>query len=379
MKIILAIDSFKGSMSSTEAAESAARGILSAIPCAKTEVCPIADGGEGTTEAIITAKGGVWRECEVSDPLSRRITARYGYLASSGTAVIEMSAAAGITLITPDERNPLYTTTYGVGEMIKDAMAHGARRFIIGLGGSATNDGGVGMLEALGFRFLRNDGTPIKLGAIGLRELVKIDTDTAIPELSECEFRVACDVKNPLCSENGASFVYGGQKGADDAMKQELDTLLKRYAELTMAVLPDADPDAEGAGAAGGLGFALLAYLGAKMQSGIELVIDVTGLEEKIKGADIVVTGEGRLDGQSCMGKAPVGVARIARKYGKPCIAFSGAVSADAVKLAEYGIDAFFPIVRKPVTLTEAMDIENAKRNMEDTVRQVFNLIRAVK
>ncbi len=376
MKVVLAIDSFKGSLTSIEAAEAASRGILTAIPCAEISVCPIADGGEGTTEAIIAATGGVMRNCEANDPLGRKVTARYGYIPSSGTAVMEMSAAAGITLVAPEERNPLLADTYGVGEMIKHAIDSGVRRFIIGIGGSATNDGGVGMLSALGFGFYKADGSAIERGAIGLSELQKIDTGTAIPELRECSFRVACDVRNPLCGKNGASHIYGEQKGADEKMRCLLDSYLERYACLTESLIPTADKCAEGAGAAGGLGFALLSYLGAEMSPGIELVTEVTGLEEKIKLADVVVTGEGRLDGQSIMGKVPVGVSRLAMKHGRMCIALAGSVTDDATKLHEYGIDAFFPIIPSPTTLADAMKPENAKKNLARAAEQAFRLIK---
>lgn len=376
MKVVLAIDSFKGSMSSTEAAKAAARGVLSAYPCAENVIIPIADGGEGTAEAIVSARGGEWCECTVIGPIGEPVCARYGYMAESKTAVMEMSAAAGLPLVPEDKRNPMYTTTYGVGEMIRDAIARGARSFIIGIGGSATNDGGAGMLAALGFGLKKENGEPIALGALGLAELSGIELSDAIPELSECEFRVACDVKNPLCGKNGASYVYGGQKGADENMKAELDALLDKFATATESVIPTADRCAEGAGAAGGLGFALLSYLGAKLESGISLVIEASGLEEHIKSADVVVTGEGRIDGQSYMGKAPVGVASLAKKHGKLCVALAGSVAEDADGLSEHGIDAVFSILSSPTSLSEAMKPEVAKRNMENTARRVFSLIK---
>lgn len=267
------------------------------------------------------------------------------------------------------------TTTFGVGEMILDAIGRGCRKFVIGIGGSATNDGGIGMLQALGFEFLNENGTAVSHGANGLSELCEIRIGNANEKLCECSFSVACDVKNPLCGEYGCSAVYGPQKGATEEMIKEMDACLSRYAELTKAVIPNAEPEAEGAGAAGGLGFALMSYLGAKLISGIELVMRETALEEHIKGADLVVTGEGRLDGQSYMGKAPIGVAGLAKKYGKPVIAFSGCVTEDAVLCNDRGIDAFFPIVRKPCSLSEAMDIENAYMNLKDTAVQVFRLI----
>ena len=286
-----------------------------------------------------------------------------------------MSQEAGITLISDAERNPLHTTTFGVGELILDAISKGCRNFVIGIGGSATNDGGVGMLQALGFEFLNKDGKQVSYGAKGLQEIVAIKTENAVKELKECQFSVACDVKNVLCGENGCSAVYGPQKGATPEMILEMDSWLKDYARLTKEVLPASDENFPGTGAAGGMGFALLSYLDATLCSGIELVIRETGLERHIPDADVVITGEGRLDGQSYMGKAPIGVAKLAKKYGKTVLAFSGCVTDDAVLCNEHGIDAFFPIVRKPCTLEEAMDVENAHKNLRDTVCQVFRLL----
>ncbi len=375
MRVVLAIDSFKGSLSSLEAASAAAEGIMLAHPEAECIISPIADGGEGTVSAVAAALGGEICTAQVHGPLMGEVYADYCYVEATKTAVIEMSAAAGITLIDKVERNPMLATTYGVGELILDAIKRGARHFIVGIGGSATNDGGTGMLSALGVKLLDGEGKPINQGAVGLYSLEKVDTGSLIPEISECDFRVACDVKNPLCGKSGASYIYGRQKGADDKMIAELDALLSKFAAKTREVIPTANDEAEGAGAAGGLGYALMAYLGAEMSSGIDLVMDLTRLEEKIKKADIVVCGEGRLDGQSCMGKAPIGVARLAKRWGKRCIAFSGAIGEGAATLNEHGIDAFFPILRSVVTLDVAMDKEVAIRNMRDTAEQVFRLI----
>ncbi len=379
MRVVIAIDSFKGSMSSRTAAEAAMAGVLDAYPAADCDICPVADGGEGTVDALMAAVGAEQYECTVSDPIGRKITASYGYSSATRTAVIEMSAAAGITLVSGEERNPLYTTTYGVGEMLCDALSRGARRFIIGIGGSATNDGGAGMLEALGYRFLDKNGIPVRRGGIGLIDIYSIDESLAIKELSGCEIVVASDVSNPLCGELGASYVYGGQKGADEKMKELLDLGLMNFAECTRALFPSANPNSPGAGAAGGLGFALREYLSASMRPGIELVSELAGLDGRIGKADIVITGEGRLDGQSCMGKVPAGVAALALKHGIPCLAFAGAVSSDAIKLHELGLTAFFPIARGPVSLAEAMNEINAKENMRSAVREVFLLIRAQK
>ncbi len=376
MNVIIAIDSFKGSLSTFQAGEASAEGIKAVYPNASITISPIADGGEGTTEAIISAAGGKIKTVTVRGPLGSPISASYGIMKSTKTAVIEMAAASGITLINEKDRNPLYTTTYGVGELIADAIGEGCRDFIIGIGGSATNDGGIGMLTALGARFTDQNGNPILLSAIGLRELQKIDTSGMLPALKECRFSIACDVKNPLCGENGCSAVYGPQKGATKEMIPLMDAWLAHYATLSEALNPHISPDHPGCGAAGGLGFAFLSYLGAELRSGIKLVMHATGLKEKIQNADIVITGEGRLDGQSCMGKAPTGVAALAKKYKKPVIAVAGGVTEDAARLHEYGIDAFFPILRTPCTLEEAMNTENAYRNLKNTTEQIFRLLK---
>ncbi|MBE7043531.1 MAG: glycerate kinase [Ruminococcaceae bacterium] len=379
MKVVAAIDSFKGSLSTFQAGEALAVGVKRVYPDAQVLISPLADGGEGTVEAIVGAAGGTMVEVTVHNPLGRLIQSQYGMVEATKTAIIEMASASGITLIEASERNPLVTTTFGVGELILDAIEKGCRQFVIGIGGSATNDCGVGMLQALGFSFLDEKGNPVGYGANGVKQIAAIQTVGVHPALKDCEFRIACDVKNPLCGELGCSAVYGPQKGATPLMVEEMDGWLHRFAELTKTVNPDADPDYPGSGAAGGLGFAFMSYLGGTLTSGIELVIKETGLEELVKDADVVVTGEGRLDGQSHMGKAPIGVAKLAKQYGKTVLAFSGCVTRDAVKCNDHGIDAFFPILRTPCTLEEAMDAENAFSNMSDTVEQVFRLLKIAK
>lgn len=379
MKVTIAIDSFKGSLTTFQAGEAARDGIKRVYPNAETIISPIADGGEGTTEAIVSASGGVMKEITVCDPLGRKIKAEYGFLSQSKTAVIEMSKAAGITLVSDSERDAMNTTTYGVGEMILDAIKDGCRSFVVGIGGSATNDGGVGMLSALGFEFLDKDGNRITNGARGLEHLCEIKSDKAVPELFECNFRIACDVTNPLCGENGCSAVYGPQKGATEDNIPLMDKWLKNYAELTKRINPDSNPDYPGSGAAGGMGFAFMSYLGGTLVSGIELVMSMTGIEEHIKNSDIVIVGEGRLDSQSANGKAPVGVAGIAKKYSKPVFAVAGCTRQDAGILNQSGIDAFFPILKAPCTLAEAMDSENAQRNLTDTVEQIMRLYKTAK
>lgn len=377
MNVVIAIDSFKGSLTSLEAGEKIKDGVLLAWPEAAVAVRPLADGGEGTVEALTLGMGGVLETVRVTGPLGRPVTCTYGLVerGSEKLAVIEMSGAAGITLVSPEERNPLHTTTYGVGEVILDAMEKGCRKFLLGIGGSATNDGGTGMLQALGFGLLDREGNPVSPGAKGLEQLVSITDAGVNPLLKMCSFRIACDVSNPLCGPRGCSAVYGPQKGADAAMIRQMDEWLSRYA----ALCPQADPNFPGAGAAGGLGFAFQAFTNAVLEPGADIVLDETGLEEYIQGADIVVTGEGRLDSQTVMGKAPAAVARLAKKYGKTVLAFSGCVTEDARACNQAGIDAYFPILRRPSTLEEAMGKETAGRNLRDTAEQVFRLVNACK
>ncbi len=381
MKIVISMDSFKGSLSAIEAGEAARDGVLRVYPDAEIEVAALADGGEGTVRAIIGATGGSFEQVRVHDPLGRTVTAEYGVIGGTKTAVMEMAEASGITLLTEEERNPLETSTFGFGEMLRDAMEKGYRDFIIGIGGSATNDGGFGMLRALGFEFCDRKGAPVPLGAKGLRELARIEMKNANPVLAECRFTVACDVKNPLCGENGCSAVFGPQKGAAPDTAKAMDEWLSRYAALTEKAVGKDFSAHEGSGAAGGLGFALLAYLNASLRSGAQTVMEAVSLEQKIKAADILITGEGKLDAQSFMGKAPVEAAKIAKKYGKKVIAFSGAVSdslSDTSDLrGERFIDAFFPIVGKPCALAEAMDKEQAARNMRRTAEQAFRFLQA--
>ncbi|MBR2811866.1 MAG: glycerate kinase [Solobacterium sp.] len=379
MKAVIAIDSLKGSLTSLQAGDAIRTGILKAIPDAEVLVRPLADGGEGTVEALTLGMGGQLQTITVTGPLGVPAEAVYGILNDGKTAVMEMSAAAGITMVEDRLRNPLHTTTYGVGEMITDAIRKGCRHFIMGIGGSATNDGGAGMLAALGYGMLDQEGNPIAFGAKGLEALAQIDDTHVNPLLKECDFKIACDVTNPLCGENGCSAVYGPQKGADPSMIILMDKWLGRYAELAHAKYEKADPLIPGTGAAGGLGFAFLGFTNATLESGIAIVLKETRLEDYVRDADIVITGEGRLDGQTVYGKAPIGVAKIGKKYGKTVIAFSGAVTEDAVACNEHGIDAFFPILRRISTLAEAMDPTAARKNMEDTAEQVFRLIKEVK
>ncbi len=375
MKVVIAIDSLKGSLSSMEAGTAIKDGILAAKPDAEVIVKPLADGGEGTTDALIEGMNGERIDLTVTGPMHTPVDAYYGYLKATNTAVMEMASAAGITLVPDSEKNPLLATSYGVGEMINDAIQRGCRNFIIGIGGSVTNDGGIGMLKALGVRFLDENGEDAGEGGQALAKVARIDVSGMNPLLKECHIQVACDVNNPLCGENGSTYVYGPQKGVTEDMKKTLDEAMAHFARVTSETLENDYMNTPGAGAAGGLGYAFLAYTGAALTPGIELILDAVGLEEELSGADVVVTGEGRLDFQTAMGKAPVGVARLAKKYNAKVIAFAGSVTKEATACNKEGIDAFFPILRSVCTLAEAMDPVAARNNMTATVEQVFRLL----
>lgn len=374
MKVVVAIDSFKGSMTSMEAGYAVRDGVLAAIPEAKVIVKPLADGGEGTTDSLIQGLGGERIDVTVTGPLGTPVNAYYGYLKETNMAILEMASAAGIILVTEEEKDPMTATTYGVGEMIKDAAEKGCRNFIIGIGGSATNDGGLGMLKALGYEFLDESGADVGEGGQALGKIAAIRTENVYSELKNCHFQIACDVNNPLCGTNGATYIYGPQKGVTPEMREPLDQAMANYAAVTKDVMGNDHINTAGAGAAGGMGFAFLSYLNASLTPGIELILDAVELEKELMDADIVVTGEGRLDHQTAMGKAPVGVAKLAKKYNAKVLAFAGSVTKDANACNAAGIDAFFPIVRGITTLAEAMHTETAKTNMAAAVEQVFRL-----
>lgn len=375
MKVVTAIDSFKGSLTSLEAGHGVETGFKRVDSAIEVNVRPLADGGEGTVDALTEGMHGDKVYVQVTGPLGDKVNCPYGIIAESQTAIIEMSGAAGITLIPRNQLDPMKATTYGVGEVIKDAINRGCRRFLIGIGGSATNDGGVGMLMALGYDFLDAQGQPIALGAQGLKDLDHIETSHVLPALQECSFKIACDVTNPLCGAQGASAIYGPQKGATSAQVLEMDGWLAHYAKCAQALDDTIDATYPGTGAAGGLGFAFKSFLQGELVSGISMVLEETQLEDAIKEADLVIAGEGRLDGQTAMGKAPIGVAQLAKKYDKPVIAFAGCVTKDATLCNKHGIDAFFPIMRKATTLDEAMNHDNALNNLADTAEQVMRLI----
>lgn len=375
MKVVIAIDSLKGSLSSIEAGNIIKDAVLNIKPHAHVIVKPLADGGEGTVDSLIEGLGGEKIPLTVTGPLGSKVNTYYGYIKDTSTAVIEMASAAGITLVPEKDKDPLQATTYGVGEMIRHAINLGCQNFIIGIGGSATNDGGLGMLKALGWEFFDKNGEDVGEGGQALSKIDVICTDNVYKPVYSCSFKVACDVTNPLCGPNGATYIYGPQKGVSDDIRDSLDLAMEHYASMTEKYLSINAKDAAGAGAAGGMGYAFLSYLNAELTPGIELILNAIDLETEIKDADIVITGEGRLDHQTVMGKAPVGVAKLAKKYGKKVIAFAGSVTKDAAICNDIGIDAFFPIIREIITLQEAMKPEVAAENMKATVEQVFRLL----
>ena len=374
-KIVVAIDSFKGSLSSREADEAAEQGIKTIFPQCEVLHFPVADGGEGILEILTDAFHGHTVPLVAHNPLMQKITTQYGISEDGRTALVEMARISGLPLLPPSRRNPMLTTSYGLGEIIAEALNKGCRHFIIGIGGSATNDGGIGMLQAFGYQFLDKNRKDVGKGVAALGKVEMIIADKVNPLISKIKFQVACDVDNPLYGEKGATYIFGAQKGVTDEMKPLIDNDMKHFADKTKEKLGVSCEDIPGAGAAGGLGFALLSYLNAELTPGAELVMQLTDMEDKIKNSDIVITGEGQLDSQTVMGKAPIGVAGLAKKYDKKVIAFAGIISADAAICNENGIDAFFPIVRGVTTLEEAMKKENAIKNMELAVEQVFRVI----
>ena len=380
MKTVIAIDSLKGSLTSMEAGIAIREGIMNAWgDQMEVLVRPLADGGEGTIDALVEGMNGILKEIEVEGPLKATVTSRYGWIPDTKTAIIECAESSGLSLVETADRNPLKTSTIGMGQVIRNAIENGVRNFIVGLGGSATNDCGTGMLTALGYRFLDENGQELFGCGESLQKICTIDMSNVMPELKDCTFRIACDVTNPLCGELGASHVYGPQKGATDEMVEILDAGCHHFAETTKAALGIDNEELPGAGAAGGLGYAFATYLNGELKSGIQIVLEEIRLEEDVKDADFVVTGEGRLDRQTSMGKAPIGVAKLAKKHGATVIAFAGSVTNDAKACNAAGIDAFFPIIRGITTLDEAMAKENASYNMTYTAEQAFNLLKAVK
>ncbi|NLJ74787.1 MAG: glycerate kinase [Firmicutes bacterium] len=371
MRIIIAPDSFKGSLSSIEVAEAMERGVKKAAPYSETILLPLSDGGEGLVDSLVTATGGQFLSLAVTGPLGKPVRAKMGLLGNGKTAVIEMAQASGLPLVPYEERNPLVTTTYGTGELIKHALDQGCSELIIGIGGSATNDGGMGMAQALGFKFLDGDGKPLGHGGGELARLASIDVSGSDPRLGDVKIKVACDVDNPLTGPQGAAAVYGPQKGATPEMVEFLDNALKNYDEVLARCLKKGVGSTPGAGAAGGLGAGLMALLGGELVSGIELVLDVLGFKELTKGADLVFTGEGKFDAQSAYGKVPVGVGRQCKKLGVPVVVIAGTVLPDAEPLHAEGITAYFSIMNQPMSLEQAVN-----RTAELVERQVGEVMR---
>ena len=374
MKVVIAIDSLKGSLSSMDAGHAIKEGILKATD-ADVIIKPLADGGEGTTDALIEGMGGEKISLTVKGPLQTPVEAYYGYLQESNTAIMEMAMASGITLIPREALDPLNTTTYGVGEMIKDAVHRGIRNFIIGIGGSATNVGGTGMLSALGYEFLDTNGQPVGFGGQCLEKIAAISDKNKLAELEECHFQIACDVENPLCGPKGATYIYGPQKGAANTLLPLLDAGMKNYGQIAEAFTGKQTMETAGAGAAGGLGFAFVTFLNGELKSGIDLILDAVGLEESLENADFVITGEGRLDQQTAMGKGPAGVAKLGKKYGAKTIALAGSVTEDASACNAAGIDGYFCILSSISTLEEAMNPDTARKNLTLTAEQLFRLL----
>ncbi|MDK2563663.1 glycerate kinase [Romboutsia sedimentorum] len=379
MKIVISIDSLKGSLTSIEAGNAIKKGILNVDNNADITIMPLADGGEGTVEALVEGMNGEEQTITVTGPINEKVNAKYGILKDTNTAIIEMAQASGLPLVPTELRNPLNTNTYGVGEIIKEAIQKGCRNFIVGIGGSATNDGGVGMLQALGYEFYDENNNLVGLGGKVLNQIKSIKIDNRLKELDECSFKIACDVNNPLHGKNGAAYIYGPQKGASKEIVKELDRGLINFSEVVKKELNKDIAHIEGVGAAGGLGFAFLGFLNSKLESGIKIILDEINLDEIIKDADFVITGEGRLDNQTAMGKAPIGVAKLAKKYKAKVIAIAGCTTDDALKCNEEGIDAYFSIINSAMTIDEAMNKENAINNMVSTTTQIFNLIKVLK
>ena len=373
-KIVIASDSFKGSISAAEVAACGERAVHRLFPDCEVVQLPVADGGEGTVETLTAALGGQSVATVVHDPLGRLITAQYGLITKEKTAIIEMATASGLPLLQPEERNPWLTSTYGTGELIRDALERGCRKFLIAIGGSATNDGGMGLLQALGFRFLDAEGQELPGCGGSLSRIAQIDTSGALSALTECQFTVACDVTNPFYGREGAAYVFAPQKGADAEMVEALDLGLRHFAQLIQTTQGIAIDQLPGAGAAGGLGGGLVAFLQARLRPGIEMVLDALQFDTQIAGADLIFTGEGKLDAQTCMGKTPFGVLRRAQRQGIPVVALGGAVEA-IEELNRCGFLAVLPILPYPTSLAKAMDPTFTQQNIERTIAQVLRLI----
>jgi glycerate kinase len=351
MNILAAPDSFKGSLTALEVAENIKKGINNFDKNINVDLLPMADGGEGTVQSLVDATDGQIIKKEVTGPLGNKVEAFYGILGDQKTAVIEMAAASGLPLIPPAKRNPLKTTTYGTGELIASALEHGLKKIIIGIGGSATNDAGVGMAQALGAEILDENGNQIAFGGENLDKIKEINLENLDSRIKEVEILTACDVDNPLFGRNGAAYVYAPQKGADQYMVEKLDNNLRYFNEVVKNELGKNVNKIPGAGAAGGLGAGLVAFLGAELKAGVDIILDLINFEKRLENVDLVFTGEGMLDGQSIYGKTPVGVAKKAKEKGIPVIAIAGTLGFGVERVLEHGIDAYFSIIDKPAEL----------------------------
>lgn len=377
MKVVIAIDSFKGCASSNELAQQIKEGILNIYKDPEILICPIADGGEGTVDALKNISETKYISAKCMNPIGEEINADYIILKDK-TAVIEMASASGLALISREKRNPSITTSYGTGDLIKDAIKRGVRKFIIGIGGSATNDSGLGMLSSLGYKFYDKLENEIFF-AKDMNKISKIDKSNRLKELNDCHFLVACDVNNPLFGENGASYIYGAQKGADKNMIKTLDKNLKHFANIVQKDKNKSFDKESGAGAAGGLGFAFMSFLNSKLKSGIELILEEVELEKQIKDSDFVITGEGKIDKQSSMGKVIDGIATICKKENIPCIALTGNSNESCMNIHEKGITSVFSILNSPLSLEEAMNKENTLISIKEKTEQIFRLIHNIK
>jgi glycerate kinase len=369
MKIVIAPDSFKDSLSAQGVAQAIASGLIEVWPDAELIECPMADGGEGTIEAVLAACNGQWMSQTVSGPLGQTVNAQWGWLAQSRTAIIEMAMASGLQMLTLQQRDATLSSTQGTGELILAALDAGAKRVILAIGGSATNDAGAGMLSALGARFLDAQGQALAAGGLALARLDRIELDGLDQRLKDVQFEVAADVDNPLCGPNGASHIFGPQKGASPEQVRALDAALGHFAEQSAKVLGNDESHYPGSGAAGGMGFAAKAYLNASFRPGVEVVADLTGLEAALKGADLVITGEGRFDAQTLRGKTPFGVARVARRAGVPVIVLAGTLGEGYTDLYQHGITAAFALTSGPMTLENAC--HNAASLLHDRARDL--------
>lgn len=373
MKIVIAPDSFKDSLSAEKVADAIAAGLADVMPHAQLIKCPMADGGEGTVEAIVAAGNGQLRRNHVQGPLGAPIEAHWGWLPDSHTAIIEMAEASGLQLLKPEQRNACITSTFGTGELIKAALDAGARRVILAIGGSATNDAGAGALQALGLGLFDAQGNHLPRGGMALAHVARIELSDLDPRLAEVRFEIAADVNNPLCGEHGASAIFGPQKGASAEQVRLLDQALGHFADHCANVLPKDVRHEPGSGAAGGLGFAAKAFFGAQFRAGVEVVAELVGLAEAVKGADLVITGEGRFDAQTLRGKTPFGVASIARAEGVPVVVLAGTLGEGYQALYEHGINAAFAIASGPMTLQDAC--ARAAPLLTDRARDIARLL----